>query len=108
MVLFLLAFAATPAPAEASPAALAGWSKCRLAHAQVESTGSATDVNITLGGLKNCSLYKDRYAKALIRDNGLSAISNQSPASRAVTQLEKDQTVVTRRMLAFIRQIRQR
>jgi hypothetical protein len=106
MVLFFLAFAAASASAEASPAALVEWSNCLLAYAQVETTGSETDISITVDGLKSCSLHKERYAKALIRDYSLSPVNTESPASRAVTQVEKDQNVLTRRMLAFIRRIR--
>jgi hypothetical protein len=106
MVLFFLAFVAASAPAEASPAALVEWSNCLLAYAQVETTGSATDISITIDGLKSCSPHKELYAKALIRDYSLSPVNTESPASRAVKQLEKDQNILTRRMLAFIRRIR--
>jgi hypothetical protein len=110
MIQLLLAFAAASAsasaPAEASPAALVEWSNCLLAYAQVETTGTATDISITIDGLKSCALYKERYAKALIKDYSVSPVNSESPASRAVAQVERDQNILTRRMLAFVRRIR--
>jgi hypothetical protein len=88
-----------------SPAMRAEWNSCLLDYVQVGATGYDTDIGITVKGLKNCSLYKDRYENALIRDYSLSLSGNDSPAGRTVTQLEMDQKILTRNILALIRKI---
>jgi len=85
---------------KSSPAMRAEWNSCLLDYVQVGATGYDTDIGITVKRLKNCSLYKDRYAKALIRDYSLSLSGNDSLAGRAVIQLEKNRKILTRNMLA--------
>lgn len=103
-VISLLLLAAAPV----APPALQDWSDCLLEHAQVEAEGPARDIVIALDGLKACAPERDRYAKALIQGFARAADRSASPASRTVVQLREDQDGLVRRMLAFIRRMRER
>lgn len=101
----LILFAAAPLPGTAS--AKSAWESCLQSFAQVASLGSGSEFTIATSALAACSMDRDRYAKALIREAGSASADSQTPVSQAQQQLPLDQRELMIRLIAFIRRIRQ-
>jgi hypothetical protein len=74
------------------------WESCLQSYAQIESAGSNSNITIAVNARAACSAERDQYTNALRRESA----SDPSPS------VTSDERVLTIRLIAFLRRIRER